>query len=496
MLAALATIGIVGTYYVVRKAGSPDPRIEQEIELCRKLGILTSRSETQPSMPPDDQNAAMVYAGWKALIKEQGIPASADYNLPKLLDFHQANSAVVSEIEMINANGDVLALIHHAAKMPNRVFKKDWSLGVNLTYPELTDVRQMIRWLQGESGVLARRGKPIEAVNALSTGYLLEKQVLQTHTTLNYLTAYSIDHTVTNGLLHVAQQFRNSPELLDAISSAISTEPPALTAGDYMATKMLDLVETADMMRLPEKEQRKMLGVPAGSTGTMSVIGVIQDLAGPSPTTSGQDLKVSEAVKAGANMGQWKLKRIPITLPVILAQPPRYNVGLYDQWVNDNEVLAIHTIRPILGVRDQPLDTMIDATYDACGALVPKLRQSVDTGELRPSSTSLACLYVNLIFEELSRQRVTTENAYRSVTNAAVAVFLHRAKHSQYPESLVQTGTKSLVDPFSGRPLRYRRSALGFAVYSVGQSGKYNGGTIPAQTSEAVYRFPSSKDTR
>jgi hypothetical protein len=90
--------------------------------------------------------------------------------------------------------------------------------------------------------------------------------------------------------------------------------------------------------------------------------------------------------------------------------------------------------------------------------------------------------------------------AQLEVVKTLVAVERHRLAHAGLPETLDQLVPDYLaevpVDPFDGRPLRYRRTDQGFVVYSVGEDGKDDGGKQeppretkkPSETSDLVFR--------
>jgi hypothetical protein len=65
---------------------------------------------------------------------------------------------------------------------------------------------------------------------------------------------------------------------------------------------------------------------------------------------------------------------------------------------------------------------------------------------------------------------------------AAVAAERYRHEHGAWPESLDRLAPELLtevpLDPFDGRPLRYRRTTDGVVIYSVGEDLKDNGGKL------------------
>ncbi len=66
------------------------------------------------------------------------------------------------------------------------------------------------------------------------------------------------------------------------------------------------------------------------------------------------------------------------------------------------------------------------------------------------------------------------------VTQAALGCHVYKQEHGQFPdklEALVPAILKDIdLDPFTGKPLIYKRTGKGFIIYSVGQDGKDNGG--------------------
>jgi len=76
--------------------------------------------------------------------------------------------------------------------------------------------------------------------------------------------------------------------------------------------------------------------------------------------------------------------------------------------------------------------------------------------------------------------RVTDTHALQRVTMVALALRLYRKENGRYPENLQQLVPKFLpsvpVDPYDGKPIRYRKLEKGFKVWSVGGNRKDEGG--------------------
>ena len=77
-------------------------------------------------------------------------------------------------------------------------------------------------------------------------------------------------------------------------------------------------------------------------------------------------------------------------------------------------------------------------------------------------------------------QQAALISAHVDVCRTCLAIESYRAANAALPGSLVDLGTKFLkdqpTDPFDGQPLRYKKLAKGYVVYSVGEDGKDDGG--------------------
>jgi len=89
---------------------------------------------------------------------------------------------------------------------------------------------------------------------------------------------------------------------------------------------------------------------------------------------------------------------------------------------------------------------------------------------------------VKMLFFDWSRamQRAADCHALQRLGQVAIALRLYRHEHGRYPETLEELVPKYLpslpVDPFDGKPLRYKRLVKGFKVWSVGMDMKDDGG--------------------
>jgi hypothetical protein len=115
---------------------------------------------------------------------------------------------------------------------------------------------------------------------------------------------------------------------------------------------------------------------------------------------------------------------------------------------------------------------------------VPYDRQKISrliadfTQKTQERNTVLANMHISPV-KDLFDQ-VTETHAFQRVTMTALALRLYRKENGRCPENLQQLVPKYLpsvlIDPYDGKPLRYRKLQKGFKVWSVGGNCKDDGG--------------------
>jgi hypothetical protein len=88
--------------------------------------------------------------------------------------------------------------------------------------------------------------------------------------------------------------------------------------------------------------------------------------------------------------------------------------------------------------------------------------------------------------------RPTFTRAWVDIDRSAASVLMWKAQHGTFPRTLAEAVTPVPTDPFDGKPLRYRQEGNGFVIYSVGATGKFDGGTPNKKldVKEALFRYP------
>jgi len=81
--------------------------------------------------------------------------------------------------------------------------------------------------------------------------------------------------------------------------------------------------------------------------------------------------------------------------------------------------------------------------------------------------------------------------AKQSVTTIMAQVMVWKTRHRRFPDSLTEIYKEVPVDPFDGKPMRYRKEEGGFTVWSVGETLKYDG-RATKQNESVIYFHPST----
>lgn len=147
-------------------------------------------------------------------------------------------------------------------------------------------------------------------------------------------------------------------------------------------------------------------------------------------------------------------------------------------------LLAVKPELESLDGHDDPQVTMARHDHWYENASTWKLRLMIQVEKWlgrQPSRSSASYLREPLDYEAMRRRLLLTE--------LALTLFHHQ--HQRYPNSLAEMAPSLLatapVDPYTDKPLVYRKSESGFVLYSAGADREDNGGVI--QTKRGQFRF-------
>ncbi|MFA0785193.1 hypothetical protein [Fervidibacter sacchari] len=147
----------------------------------------------------------------------------------------------------------------------------------------------------------------------------------------------------------------------------------------------------------------------------------------------------------------------------------RRKVWLLSTWIAANQSLTLDFYRQLLPIAQKG---------------VPYDRQKISrlTADVmqKTQGSTLHLARILIVQPEELFDTATEVHALQRVTEVALALRLYRKEHGHYPENLQALVPKFLPsvpsDPYDGKPLRYRKLAKGFKVWSIGGNCKDDGG--------------------
>jgi hypothetical protein len=402
---------------------------------ARQEGIPLTAQQLQQPLPPASQNAAPLYAKLTKLLHDKplGLPKYAE-GMDTLHSYTPAQIAAVRHT--LAARQDVMTLVHQAADKPHCVFVRDWSLGPDLMLPEYQPMRESARLIETESYLMARDGHYKEASANQERGFRIAEHAASDPTLLAYLVGIACQALALRGMQSVLALAGPNTSVDADVQQTISARYTRLSLHRALA------VETgfgcACVLKMHQAENQ-------GITAALTAGGLPKD---PDDKKDAVDVK------------------------------PKNIHSLIDAWQAD----YLAHMRVLVTASDLP-----PAERKAAFAAADRRlnQETQDTSD----STHLVTLILMPTITKLAENDTRTR-ARVAVTLAAVSVLAAKAKTGTFPTAL----PPSSVDPYTSKPLLYRREgAGGFVVYAVGPAGTFDGGKpgekAPGQ--ESVFRYPA-----
>lgn len=423
----------------VPHAAPPRADLDRELTAARDAGLPTDPDALRRPVPPPERNAAPLLARWRPPV---GLSFVAEVDTRRVADILRPDAdaeTVRVARKLMEERADVLEMVRDAVARPENVPDRNLAEGLLVDPRQSAGPRDMTRWLCARSRALELDGDPDgaarEAAMALVLARLVESELLPTAR----LVAHTMRALSGTRLQELLRAHARRAGVRGAIRDAMAGGAPQTVLDAQRATiavaRQCAAWLTADDARL------RALGVPPGELGDDGFLSLLKT-----------------ATRRGS---------LP-TGPV----PPRADDAARHRWAEQNVAEAVRAIRRVLS-GEAPFDTVDGELRDASQECVRKETAS-------PYVLALALL------PEPERYRDTDRGALArwAVLGAAVAVLDAREATGELPA----TPPGAPLDPFNGKPLGYRRAGEGFALWSVGRDGTFDGAKDDPQ--EAVFRLP------
>lgn len=418
ILAILCPCTLCGVGYLVVQDwfGGPAQALPHEIEMARKEGIPLDPDDLRPKPPvPDDQNAATLYRVHFPAVKRVADKHNKLTTECSDLAKGKAKKEEIADIEaaLLDAR-EALTEVVAASKRPYCDFHYQFEKGAELAMPEYAQARTAVKMLAAKAHLLADRGQVSEAY-----GLLIAAQAVGRHAGMGPLLIAALVQIAIEGI--VMEEFSHLLQL--------SSRDAALLAKAHQALDGFGgLVDLRYAFR-----GEVVLGLVSirkiHNTGDIRSLG---DLSG------GQ---FPEGDKGGG---------FPLPESIVKG----YESKFVSTWRSIFEQL--------------PTDSK-----DWVGAY--NVMQGVDrkvAADKSPANMINAILFP--VFSQAALA-IGHQDANRRIAATSIRLMQEHLRTGSYPVALPDYGAIS-VDPFDGKPLRYRREGTGFTIYSIDRDFEDNGG--------------------
>ncbi len=444
-LLALCLGGIVLTVRAQRQSqagrqliAAGPANLAREEAAARQEGIpLTARQLQQP-LPPPSQNAAPLYTKLTALLHDKPL------HLPKYAEgmdaFHTYTPEQIAAVRRTLAERqDVMTLVHQAADRPKCVFVRDWSKGLDLTFPEYQPMREGARLIKTESYFLARDGHYKEAVVNQARGFHIARHAASDPVLISYLVGNSSETITLSGMQSIL----------------------ALAGPDAAVSQQVQQSTRLHFAPLP------LRGPLVNESAVMET--VFRQLH------QGQHQGIQWLASALENLGTAKG----------IASDPQHSVRsvspaeekIVSDAIDAQQANYLSDVRRMVATVNAPTKERRAVYASLLDASAPSARNGARTMSfiLLPDGQKL----------DEDDLRLKTREA---VTLAAAVVLSEKARTGAYSGKLPQ----EFADPFTNKPLGYRREGDGFVVYSAGPTGHFDGGKPGEKVAgqESLFRYP------
>jgi len=420
--------------------------LRQTLRDLKAQGVPLTIAEFAPLPVPDADNAAPLLNKAMALILPQtNTSPSALKSLVAIIDTNYIPGKVCIDItgwtEAQREEGAKLiqskevkewyAILEKAALRPRYGNNPDWSQGPSMRLPNLGKYRTMFRVLAIKAAFEGQSGNTNQAFDTILTGLEINNKLKDEPTLITQLVRVACDMILIDELERLANVSEIPKEQTHLLMTELS-----------LSTDAAPWVKSIDSERIGMGMWVYDLTMHASAKDLMPLLSCMSD---------------SRISYSDARILAWI---IPVVRPVFKKDMVIYH-NLMSKTRHNFEV-------PYYQIADT-------------------IKQSPRENRI-PQYAVITCLtYPNL---DILRQRVARYQAEAEVCRVGLALKLYKQKSGTYPDTLDRLTPEFMesipVDPFTGKPLVYRKTGDGFLLYSLGPNLKDDGGKPGARSGKAT----------
>jgi len=420
IVGGIPLICLLGSFALLRASfGKAAAGHDAELDAAKKDGIPLEPADLAAMVRvPDSENAAPLYQKILPIIHEQG-PLTKQFSAISSGFGHRAKPADIEKAyAALPAMRDVLAKAREATKLPHCDFKRNWGLGPNVLFPEMSGMKNLARALAFEAKARAQTGDLNGALEDLTAAQKIGRHVGEDPNIIGLLVQVSIESIVQSALDEIIDKHKSDAHFLAAAKKMHDAFGPlpnfryALGGEVVMGRVALRMIKShADFSMQDFSSSGEESKTPRAFPG--------EEIIFSSPTVKDAfDMKLVHAYRMMYENAS--------------PDPDKWEITEKASKEAESQIDADHSIS---NMPSRVLAPVFSGVPGAIGRMI----------------------------------------AHRHLTDTEIRLLLDQTRTGSLPSKLPNYGL-STMDPFSGKPLAYKPSKHGFLLYSFGPDRTDDGG--------------------
>lgn len=407
----------------------PLSQVKKELEKLQQMGEPTKLPDLLPPIPVSQDGTPLYKRAITELeLAKKKLPQpvwDSIYEFIRRQPIKPFNLADVQKV--LNEVQPALQILRKALNYPHmQIVNWDFENPINTELPHLPWFREFARLLVAEGEWRKRQGDIDGAIESHLAGLKLARRTGDEPILITFLVQGEIFAITINGLQQVLLNAEASPKSYQALLAELQAWDIDRDFVRAIQSERVIAIATCEWIRkTPSKH--------------LSDGGLIIWLGGKNALIARNELKLLKYYETMINIAR---KGTP------------YDWKAIDQLELDTD----HS--KLLEILDEILHKMLG------GKVILVYGDFI-------ANWFITCM--RLIFNKLANY-----HALQRIAQVAIALRLYRQENRRYPETLQELVPKYLpnlpIDPFDGKPLRYKRLTNGFKIWSIGQDLKDDGG--------------------
>lgn len=401
--------------------------LDGERAAAKREGIPLVNADLYPHRPvPDSRNAAKPYAEAVSSIRKSE-SAKTIQRLTNAGRAWEIERRSRQELAMaVTELGPTFQKVRAASKLPYWDTGKSLDRGAGLLFPEYAELKNLAKLLVASAHSKALAGRLDSAFDDLACAFRIARHAGQDHFLIPLLIRIAIEHIVLAEVQRIEKASSKNVALQQRCVDFVKEFSGVPHLRDYMVGELVSN-RASILVNMKDLKDVKQL------SDTLEI---------RSP-----DLKGDPSVWRRA----WETRLLQLYRRVLPQMP------------KDSE----HTI--------------LAKTI---------LKREVESEEAAVKSGQLSHVLNSLFFPVLVGvpSALGRAQASQRLTETYAKLLLYRQSHGSFPSALGALGPAP-IDPLDGKPIRYRKTAKGFLIYSVDRDGKDDGGVKRKVSTEGPVDF-------